>query len=105
MYIQSHNQVLTIKYRCSYAVNVFTLISNCGKKLDMRVISSRPMTTPFNTTSPVKLPRKRCDMAASSVVLPAPLQPNMATKLPVFIWPLTALINYKQLFKLICVGF
>uniref|UniRef100_A0A1B0AMC0 Uncharacterized protein n=1 Tax=Glossina palpalis gambiensis TaxID=67801 RepID=A0A1B0AMC0_9MUSC len=70
---------------CKRAVNVCTLMSNCGRKLEIRIICVRSIATLLTTTSPVKLPRKRCDIAANNVVLPAPLQPNTATKSPVFI--------------------
>uniref|UniRef100_A0A1B0ABN8 Uncharacterized protein n=1 Tax=Glossina pallidipes TaxID=7398 RepID=A0A1B0ABN8_GLOPL len=67
---------------CKRAVNVCTLMSNCGRKLEIRIICVRSIATLLTTTSPVKLPRKRCDIAANNVVLPAPLQPNTATKSP-----------------------
>lgn len=78
-----------MKCMCSWGVNVSKAISNCGTKQDTFIIDSGSITLPLSEMRPFSGPRKRCDILARSVVLPAPLAPKIATNCPLFRFPLT----------------
>lgn len=65
------------------------VMSNCGTKHDNFVINFRPIGSPFSKILPSTGPRYRFEIAANKDVLPAPLEPRMATNWPDSMWPFT----------------
>lgn len=88
-----------MKYKCSRTVRDLIEISNCGTNALSLVISSDDIGILFIDISPVTFPLVLWEIAAKSVVFPAPLAPNTAVRLPDSKRPLTLYIN---LFALHC---
>lgn len=80
-----------IKFKCSVGVSEPIVTSNCGTKHEMFVIAFRSTSLPLIKILPDNGPRKRCEMLANRVVLPAPLGPSTATRSPLFMLPLTGI--------------
>lgn len=83
------DDLLTINSICSVTVRSSIAKSCCGTKPDILAIKSAPASLPLSMRYPLIALLSRRLMAAKSVVLPAPLEPIRATRLPEDTTPLT----------------